>query len=337
MNLSKDEFQVKDLVIDDEYETINSNATIEDAAKKMKEKGIPDLVILEESSEKVIGVIADFDIVQKVVAEGKNPKTDKVTTAMYVIEPVTLETTVSEAFERMQKLNVNVVPVVDDGKLVGVSSIQDCWSYIPDRVEDDIGLIPVKDVKHAEFCFAAACCLLAFVLGVLLPLAGAYRFFFANHEDVMSLLSMAVVEELRGEIVSFYMFNAGGVNFLAPMLNFFARTGNGIWLVIVIFSFLIVIFGVLGTFSIIYTSYSDKKGVHTGFLVRILIPILLIIIMALQWIFFAIALYPINAPLDGVGLAMSIISMVLFLLAINRDYLFRQKESADMKSDEVTK
>ena len=72
------EYYVRDLVINDEYGIIDSKATIQDAAKKMKELGVPDLVVIKEEKQKVIGVIADFDIIQNVVAEGNDAKTEKV-------------------------------------------------------------------------------------------------------------------------------------------------------------------------------------------------------------------------------------------------------------------
>jgi hypothetical protein len=55
--------------------------------------------------------------------------------------------------------------------------------------------------------------------------------------------------------------------------------------------------------------------------------------MAFQWILFGIA-FAITTPapevlIDPVGLAMSILSMILILLAINRDYIFRAEESPD--------
>ena len=46
------EYFVRDLVIDDEYGIIDSNATIQDAAKKMKEIGIPDLVVVEGENQR---------------------------------------------------------------------------------------------------------------------------------------------------------------------------------------------------------------------------------------------------------------------------------------------
>ena len=329
LGLSKKEYFVKDLVIDDEYGVIESTATIQEAARKMKELGVPDLVVVEGEAKRVLGVIADFDIIQGVIAEGKDSKEAKVIATMYKIEPVSLESPVTEAFTRMRDLQVNVVPVVEDGKLIGVSTIQDCWSYIPDDNIDDVGLIPVSDTRNAEFWFASVCSILAFVLGVILPLVGIYGFFSGNQVDLLSLFGTA---EIRGGRVIFSLFEARGNDFFVPFMNLINING-GIWLAIVIFSLLILIFGILGLFSIIFSSYSDIRNIQTGLTIRFIIPILAVVFLVIQWILFgiafAIAVPTPNVVVDGLGLTLSIISMVLILAAIYRDYIFKQKESSD--------
>jgi len=325
LGLSKKEYFIKDLVIDDEYGVIDSNATIQDAAKKMKELGVPDLVVVEEKSEKVLGVIADFDIVQNVVAKGSDPKVEKVISTMYKIKSVSLDDPVTEAFARMRDLNVNVVPVLENKKLVGVCTIQDCWSFIPDEDFDDIGLISVADTRSAEFWVATVCTIIAFVLGVIFPLIGIFGFFSGNPAGLLSFFGMA---EIEGEVVLFGLFEARGINFLFPFVNLI-NTNGIIWLLIVIFSVLIVIFGILALFSIIFSSYSKVRNIQTGFLVQFLLPILFIAFLIINWILlgiaFAIAVPTPNVTVDGVGLTLSIVSMILVLAAIYRDYFFRQK------------
>jgi CBS domain-containing protein len=326
MGFSNKEFFVKDLVIDDEYGIISSDATIHEAAKKMKEIGIPDLVVIDKNSEKVIGVVGDFDIVQNVVAEGKDPNSLKVVDAMYVITPVTLNTSVEEAFERMRELQVNVVPVVEDGKILGVCTIQDCWSYIPDQIVDEVGLIPIKNTKVVEFWFASVASILAFVLGVILPMAGIFGFFQADESELLSLFNIA---DIRGGMVSFYLFEARGNNFLIALADIVANNG-GIWILVIICSFLVLIFGILGMFSIIYNSFIDIRYVQTGKLIRYIIPAVFVSALIFEWIFYSIALAvsvpSINYTIDVIGLIMSILSMSLMLMAILRDYLFRASE-----------
>ncbi|MFX1346473.1 MAG: CBS domain-containing protein [Promethearchaeota archaeon] len=335
MALTKKEYIVRDLVIDDEYGVIDSNATIQEAAKKMKEIGIPDLVVVEGEEQKVLGVIADFDIVQDVVAEGRNANTEKVVSAMYTINPVTLDTLVTEAFTRMRNLNVNVVPVVENGKLIGVCTIHDCWSFIPDQNVDEIGLIPVRNTRVAEFWFASVSTILAFTLGIILPLIGAYGFFTGNQLDLMELLGLLPT----GGKVTFHLFEARTAYNIVPYLDIFTKHG-AIWLVIDIFSIFLIIFGLIGLFSIIYTSFSDTRNLQTGWIIRTVIPGLTIFFMAFEWILFGIA-FAIAEPspdimIDGVGLTMSILSMILLLLAINRDYVFREKEIPKVVESEVS-
>ncbi|MHA2006384.1 MAG: CBS domain-containing protein [Promethearchaeota archaeon] len=327
MALTKKDYLVKDLVIDDEYGIIDSNATIQDAAKKMKELGVPDLVVVEGEAQEPLGVIADFDIVQNVVAEGNDAKTEKVISTMYKITPVTLDTPVTEAFTVMRDLQVNVVPVVENGTLKGVCTIQDCWSFIPDQNVDEIGLIPVRNTRVAEFWFASVCAILAFTLGIILPLIGIYGYFVGNQLDLLSFLGMGPV----GGQVTFHLFEVRGVGILRTFFDLSANNGP-IWLAIDIFSVLILIFGIIGLFAIVYVSFSDTRNLQTGWIVRTIIPGLVVFFMALQWILFGIA-FSILTPtpevsINGIGLAMSIFSMVLILLAISRDYLFREKETS---------
>jgi CBS domain-containing protein len=334
MALSKKEFYIRDLVIDDEYGIIDSNATIQDAAKKMKELGVPDLVVVEGENQKVLGVIADFDIVKNVVAEGSDTKTERVLSIMYRITPVSLDTPVEEAFTRMRDLHVNVVPVVENEKLIGVATIQDCWSYIPDKIVDVIGLIPVRNTKVAEFWFASACAIIAFVLGILLPTLGVFSYFTGNQVDLLSFLHMGPI----GGKVTFDVFEVRGVGFFVPLIDLISTNG-GIWLVVVIIGILMVIFGIIGLISIIYASFSNVKNYQTGILVQSLIPGLMLVFMVLEWIFyaigFAVAEPSVDIKIDGVGLTLSIISMILILGAIFRDYIFREIEFPQSQTSEV--
>jgi len=295
----------------------------------MKQKGIPDLVVVEEGTEQVLGVIGDFDIVQNIIAEGLDPKSINVTSAMYKISPVSLETPVTEAFTRMRDLQVNVVPVVENKKLIGVCSIQDCWSFIPDKDVDKVGLIPVANTKFVQFSFTTVCSILAIVLGVFLPFGGVYGFFTANQTDLISLFG--IVFMFDGQ-VTFHLFEARGADYFVTFLDLFSKNG-AVWLAIMIFSVLLVIFGIISLFSLIYSSYIGKKYTTTEFLLRNFFPILFIIFLVIEWILFGIAFAISNLTtiisLDSLGLTMSIISMLLVLAAINHDYFFRQKGSTE--------
>ncbi|QEE15545.1 cyclic nucleotide-binding/CBS domain-containing protein [Promethearchaeum syntrophicum] len=299
---AKKEYKVGDLIIDDEYGTIDSTASVVEAAQKIKELKVPDLVVVDDKSKNVLGVIADYDIVQNVVAEGKDPKNTLVTDAMYIITPVSRETPVKECFKVMQEMNVNVVPVIEEDKLLGVASIQDCWSYIPDENPDDIGLISVANPKTMEFYVASMVTLLAFIFGILMPAIGVYGFF-----------------NETGNI---------------PSMGEFVPREGAIWVSVLICNYAVLILGVLTLFSIFYGGISDMRNFYVSNVIKILIPYITIGLMILQWILYAMAFRTTaGASVDGVGLFFSILSMLLLLLAINRDIMFKTqgKPSAEQE------
>src|SRR5271157_2363461 len=146
---------VRDIIIDDEYSTIDSSATVLEAAELMQEMGIPDLVVLDVDEQIVIGVISDFNIINDIVAAARNPRKVSIKEATSPIEPVTLDTPIQEAFAKMQDLNVSVVPVVEDGKVLGVCTLHDCWSFISQEGAEEAGWVPVTSFQSKKFWFAS--------------------------------------------------------------------------------------------------------------------------------------------------------------------------------------
>lgn len=322
MAKKKPDFYVKDLVIDDEYGIIKSDATVVQAAQKMKELAIPDLVVLDTETDEVRGIIADFDIVQHVVAEGKDPAKEMVTSPMYQIEPVTLQTNVVDAFERMRDLQVNVVPVIEEKKLLGVVTIQDVWSYIPDENVDEIGIIPVDNPKNAEFWFASVCATIALLFGILLPLVGVVGFFNASSSDVLGLISG------ESRALHFFLFDAHGGDVYISFMDMVAR--DGIWVLVIIWSFITLITGIAGFFALVYTSFSDFQHIRTKFWAQTLLPLIAVGSLILEWIFLAIAFAVMGisdkVSVNALGLVFSIVAMLMILIAWKRDWIFRQSE-----------
>ncbi len=326
MSSKKSGYKVRDLVIDDEYSTIGSQATVREAAEKMKEVGVPDLVVLNKDDGKVLGVIADFDIVHEVVAKGKNPNTENVRVAMYSIDPVTLDTPVEDAFVRMRDLKVTVVPVVHDSKLLGVCTIHDVWSYIPPEGTDKIGLIPVTNSRLAEFWLSCVCGIAAFILGLVLPMAGVFGYFTESGE---------VFPGFRGSLsgsISFYLFGVHG-NGTTFSVDYFTlgTTENGAWILMLIMGFALLAFSIIGAFSLAFSGYAGMRGFHVKRYHLHALPLLMILFMVIEWIFLAgtiIATQSLGSfQVDPVGVVCSIIAIGLIILAMIRDRVFVQKKT----------
>lgn len=107
-------------------ETIGPDATIEAAARKMRDEAIGALVV-RASDDRLLGIITDRDIAVRVVAGGRNPARTKVRSAMttQLIECEDDEDLEAAAM-RMVRGAVRRVAVIDAAdRLVGMLSIDD--------------------------------------------------------------------------------------------------------------------------------------------------------------------------------------------------------------------
>ena len=112
----------KDLV------TATPEDTIVDVAQLMKNEDIgPVLVVDNNDSKTLVGIITDRDIVLKVIAEGKDPKTTRVGEVMSKkLVTCRPDDDVDVAIDAMAQFQLRRIPVVDDNvKLVGIISQAD--------------------------------------------------------------------------------------------------------------------------------------------------------------------------------------------------------------------
>jgi len=116
--------KVKDINIYDDFATVKDETVLQ-AAKLMKKKDIPDLVLVD-NNKKPLGIISSEDIVFKVIAEEKDPKNLTVSGISRSVKSFTEEATTEEIFEYMMESDNEIVPIVNDGgKLLGVCTIGD--------------------------------------------------------------------------------------------------------------------------------------------------------------------------------------------------------------------
>ena len=141
---------------------------------------------------------------------------------------------------------------------------------------------------------------------------------------------------MRTGIIKFASFNAIGADYFIPLGHLAAKNG-AIWILIVICSYFVLIFGILALFSIFYGSISDMRHFYVTNVIKVVIPYITIGFMILQWILYGIAFGSIDgASVDGLGLFFSIFSILLLFIAINRDFLFRTQENDAVKEEVVS-
>lgn len=104
--------------------TISKESTVFDALKLMAEKHIGSLVVIEGSQ--VVGIITERDFSRKVGTEGKNPEQTLVEEVMTKeLITIGLNQKVNECMVLMTDNHIRHLPVMDNGRLVGLISVGD--------------------------------------------------------------------------------------------------------------------------------------------------------------------------------------------------------------------
>ena len=109
---------VRDAMTEDPR-SIGASASVVEAARLMREVHIGSLPITDD--EQLVGMITDRDITTRVVAEDADLKTTSVGD-VYSRDPISVEPDkdLEEALQLMARHQVRRLPVVEQGKLVGI-------------------------------------------------------------------------------------------------------------------------------------------------------------------------------------------------------------------------
>ena len=104
--------------------TVDPGATLRQAAQLMRDHAVGDVIVVEDG--RLAGLVTDRDIVVRAVAESHDPAQvtvgDISTTELDCLAP---DDSVEDAIRLMRKRAVRRVPVVEDGRPIGIVSIGD--------------------------------------------------------------------------------------------------------------------------------------------------------------------------------------------------------------------
>jgi CBS domain-containing protein len=114
---------VRDIMTSDPR-TLEKDATAVDAARVMKEDDVGAVVITD--GDQVHGILTDRDIVVRGIAEDRSPEEIKVgeiaTTDLTALGP---DDSIDYAIRQLREHHIRRLPVVEDGRPVGIISIGD--------------------------------------------------------------------------------------------------------------------------------------------------------------------------------------------------------------------
>jgi len=128
---------------------VEPDNTVLEAAKLMKKRKIGNVIVVEKKQP--IGILTESDILKKVVAEGKNAKDVTVKTVMSTPIIVTeAYITLEEAINTMGKCSIRRLPVIEDGKLIGIITQKDISLISPilHEISREWYNITVRDETH---------------------------------------------------------------------------------------------------------------------------------------------------------------------------------------------
>ena len=117
-------------------------ASVHEAARAMRDADIGDVIVIEH--HQVCGIITDRDIAVRVVAEAKDPATTTLADiCSHSLLTVKSTDSVEHAVRLMRTHTVRRLPVVEEGKAVGIVSLGDlAVERDPESVLGEISAAP---------------------------------------------------------------------------------------------------------------------------------------------------------------------------------------------------
>ena len=128
---------VPDIISKQTLTTLASDVTVRHAARIMAERHIGAILITENG--RLAGIFTERDVLNRVVALGRDPETLRIGEVM-TRNPDTVppDATALDTMVRMQTKGYRHLPVVEDGELIGIVSVRDLFDAVKRELEEDI-------------------------------------------------------------------------------------------------------------------------------------------------------------------------------------------------------
>ncbi|WP_456368090.1 CBS domain-containing protein [Thermococcus sp.] len=129
---------------------VRPNDTIEKVAKILSRHKVGSAVVVE--NDEIVGVITDRDILDKVVAKGRDPRTVKVRDVM-TKNPVTIEDDydISDAIDRMMEKGIRRLLVTRLGKPLGFVTAADLLAAL-NSINNEEGEEEIEETEVYGIC-----------------------------------------------------------------------------------------------------------------------------------------------------------------------------------------
>ena len=111
-------------VMTDQIVTLPSSASVMDAGKAMADNDIGDVIVVGDDT--ISGILTDRDIVVRAIAKGTDPTRTRIGEIISEeVQTLPADASIGDAVRMMSDRAIRRVPVVEDGRPVGIVSIGD--------------------------------------------------------------------------------------------------------------------------------------------------------------------------------------------------------------------
>jgi len=126
-----DNISVADIMTRDPI-TVKPDTNLLNCVKKMVKKRLGSLLVVEK--KKLIGLVSHYDILWAIIKKSEKDleKINAVDVSRKKIVTIRPKATVKEAFNKMKKLKLSRLPVIQDKELVGMLTIRDILNFNPE-------------------------------------------------------------------------------------------------------------------------------------------------------------------------------------------------------------
>lgn len=125
---------------------VDPEATILNCAQLMRSNDVGSLLV--KKGDKVIGICTEDDIIKKVIAEAKDTEAVRIKeiidTNVKTIEP---DKDIFDALMRMRDFDIKRLPVVKDGRFVGLLTLKDILKIEPQLFDMLVESIELREEK----------------------------------------------------------------------------------------------------------------------------------------------------------------------------------------------
>ena len=117
--------------------SVTAESSVLDAIKIMAERAIGSLLVMQ--GDELLGIVTERDYARKVIVKGRSSETTAVGEIMTAkVRTATINDTVNNCMAIMTERRIRHLPVVDDGKVIGMISIGDLVQAIISDQQEEI-------------------------------------------------------------------------------------------------------------------------------------------------------------------------------------------------------